>query len=488
MRKITDCVPHITFVLLVSSTFLEIRANELSNSIQPKSTLAANTVSIDLSQCACTAKELPCDFSIIKSPLLEISCLNGENLCCPMERTTPVSTTPADNNKNETTNTNDAEVNPTTSSNVNIKVYSIKPMRDELEPSDQIILGKQKPKKKCQCKARSSCPHKNIDYGFGFHCTYNTVRCCLPDDGTDETADKPVFATTNTTETENDVHASNENVENDTNKENDVGPAASSFQPVATTDSDVTPDANDNGNETESTLMISNSEDRTNVQQPENGELLITEVTNLWKYDDLERDGDCVCLDIQKCRQRLETNNIERRRDTLCPGDMIQCCGGDVMDGITKKKDDSDVDVTHIKPEYPPYHQPIQLPGAIIPTENETESLEIAPSPQAAALPPPKLPTQYHSYEPTNYNRGYNYPPNSYPGQLSGPQNYQQKGLYGTNGQNIRPWVSLSSPSTYSKYPPVRNDHQGYPRGPYPNEARSSKPGGLFDTLASMLG
>ncbi|CAL8120324.1 unnamed protein product [Orchesella dallaii] len=139
-------------------------------------------------------------------------------------------------------------------------------------------------------------------------------------------------------------------------------------------------------------------------------------------------------MPIQKCRTRLETNNIERRRDTLCPGDMIQCCGGDVMEEITKKKDDANDDITHIQPEYSPYHQPIQLPGPLVQFENEAENPEIASVPQTPTIPPPQLPTQYHTYEPNNYNSGYNYPPNSYPGQLSGPQNYP-KGLYGNNGR-----------------------------------------------------
>jgi len=277
-------------------------------------------------------------------------------LCCPMERTTTqITTSPDTTTTIETTDANEVEANGTTLANVNVRVYQIKPMTDEYEASsssDQVVLGKPKQKRNCHCKARSSCPHKYIDYGFGFHCTYNTVRCCIPEDDVDDKSDKEPLAATNTTVQQDsviDASNHNENGENDnTNEQVYLESNTNTTQPEVAVDQLI---GSDKTNEGQSAAMMPNSDYAAPATQPlqGNGELLITEVTNLWKYDDSEKEGDCFCLPIQKCRAMLESNNIERRRDTLCPGDMIQCCGGDVLEEITKKKDDTEVDITNIK-------------------------------------------------------------------------------------------------------------------------------------------
>lgn len=305
----------------------------------------------------------------------DITCSNSESLCCPMTKSTD-SSAEAENNTNKE--------EPATVENAprsNIRVYSITPTFWKDFNSSSSPKKLQKSKSNCVCKARSSCPHKYIDYGFGFHCTYSTVRCCIPEP---ETTDESIVTvgeseivealqlapSLNATETEQ-VEQPNSTM---VNPEMDDKDTAAMNMPIHDASENITVvDLNEDSQL--STLMEEEDELQAFDQSPETveitedeimdvklenitsldinegprqdqieqGELVITEVTN-WdgELDEFQNEEQCYCLPIQKCR--METSNdlsnmIERRRDTLCPGDLVQCCGRSVLEEITKKND-----------------------------------------------------------------------------------------------------------------------------------------------------
>lgn len=50
----------------------------------------------------------------------------------------------------------------------------------------KVELKKRKPQIRCDCKSRETCEEKHVDYTFGFQCSYDEVRCCEPQNQTEE--------------------------------------------------------------------------------------------------------------------------------------------------------------------------------------------------------------------------------------------------------------------------------------------------------------
>lgn len=318
-----------------------------------------NLVTIDLSECTCTS-EASCNLAILKSSLMEITCGAEESLCCPMKK----SETPSVDDKVE--GEEQAEVEQPRS---NVRVYTITPsVYQEVNTSaiDKYLSRKYGKSKKCGCKARSKCPQKYIDYGFGFYCTYNTVRCCMPEEEASEEVtlvdsekvetvplveDMPATEIADVT-LESAADASDSKDVESVENEEEMGSitAEESEAAILTTAEEV--DVPVVGNQEESGVVAEEQvEEQVEGQREEEpveekSELVITEVTNWSGLDgeegNFDKDAECYCLPIQKCQQtaNYDINAIERRRDTLCPGDLVQCCGKNLMDEITKKRDE----------------------------------------------------------------------------------------------------------------------------------------------------
>lgn len=270
----------------------------------------------------------------------DFTCVDTESLCCPA--------TKSFKEEFQLLEDEDTAEEGEGTPNSNVRVYTISAGYHDLSTISKNVPSKLKSKKNCVCKARSSCPHKYIDYGFGFYCTYNTVRCCLPEEeeGVTDQVLASELPSNATLETETEPSTLN-----NTNFSEAATVAileTSQANLMDTTNSGSVPEDSEESIIDMSDYVITNPASDFKDNLPE-GELLITEVTS-WD-DEEQRSEECFCMSMEKCRSaiNLELNTIDRRRDTLCPGDLIQCCGDNVMEEITKKKDDNQFDITPAK-------------------------------------------------------------------------------------------------------------------------------------------
>ena len=182
-------------------------------------------------------------------------CPDSYHFCCVARKSGPTQ------EKQNTTATSTIAKNSTISnSRVKIVVPTVQPLPTAVERN-----ATEKPKVRCRCKLREKCQQEHTDYSFGFHCSYDKVRCCEP--ATDES--ETTTTTTNITSTGRLINV---------------------------------------------------------VTNPETEKL----------------KNNCRCLPEARCN--IPAARINKNKDTVCPDNLIQCCGELILAAAEKKSDDGFLD------------------------------------------------------------------------------------------------------------------------------------------------
>ncbi|CAG7834641.1 unnamed protein product [Allacma fusca] len=142
-----------------------------SKSVTEKSEKTSSVFALDIESCTCKAASRDCEVAISSSIFSEIKCPENQHFCCSVA-------------KKHAKDDEALKANDSTRAEVKVKIVSTEDAvkLDPLVPAYNMTT---KTETRCKCKLREKCSEKNTDYSFGFHCSYDKVRCCEPVDSAD---------------------------------------------------------------------------------------------------------------------------------------------------------------------------------------------------------------------------------------------------------------------------------------------------------------